>query len=314
MKILGALLFSVFLSLSFDSKADGTILPFVAYWSVGDTYDFKITKINRKWHDGRMNENDSTVSIHQFKVLDSTETGYRISWTMKESLGHPLFPRSLMGKSKLFAVHDIIYNTDELGTYIGIENLDSIVALSRAFFHALMAEGQASKNLDRTSFEKTMDPIIQMYTSKEGIELKLFSELHLMHFPFGLEYSVTKPIHYDDELPNFLGGKPLRAKGKIHFENVDFDKKFCSMRQELQVNKTDATNMIKEVLGLMNLDSKELMKALKSSKMDFRESNRFDYFYYPGIPTMIEYKRTGDVKIGNVQYQNLEVIRIELLD
>jgi hypothetical protein len=300
MRISALFSFLLLLYYPFNSKADGTILPFVAYWSVGDAYDFKVTKINRKWQDGKLNLNDSTISICQFKVLDSTATGYRISWTMMESSGHGFLPPSLLEKAPLYSFRNISYRTDEMGSFIEIENLDSIVAKFSEIFNDLMSERQELKRIDRASFEKTMNPIISMYTSREGIELKIFSELHLIHFPFGLEYSVTRPILYNDILPNFLGGKPLRAQGKIHFENVDFKKKFCSMFQELQVNKTDATNLVKEVLVLMNLDSKEHTKALKSSKVDFRESNRFDYFYYPGIPTRIEYKRTGNVKIGNV--------------
>lgn len=308
MKILTALSFFLFLSFPFNAIADGTVLPFVAYWSVGDTYDFKVTKIKRKWLNGRLTEHDSVSYISQFKVLDSTDTGYRISWTYKEGDGHKILPSFMKEKSPQFQLSEVIYKTDALGSFLEIENLDSITSAFRSLFTKFIT---TNKN---PSIEKIIRATLPIYTYQEGIELKIFNELHLIHFPFGLSYSVTKPIYYDDVLPNLAGGNPIRAKGKIYFERVDFDRNFCSMIQELTVNEKDAANVVNQALQALNLDSKAVKKAYKTSKIDFRESNRFDYFYKPGVPARIEYKRTGKIVLAEEKNEILEITRIELQD
>ena len=66
---------------------DTTAVPFVAYWAIGDSYNFRITKIKKKWINKKQVRDDSSSYIANFQVLDSTENGYTIQWSFKTNLG-----------------------------------------------------------------------------------------------------------------------------------------------------------------------------------------------------------------------------------
>src|SRR5690606_26091677 len=68
------------------SQTDSTKISFVAYWSIGDSYDFKVSKVNREWRNEILTKSDSSQYIANFKILDSTETSYKIQWTYKNDL------------------------------------------------------------------------------------------------------------------------------------------------------------------------------------------------------------------------------------
>jgi hypothetical protein len=55
------------------SQTDTIYIPFVAYWSKGDSYDFAVRKIKKKWDNGSLTKNDTIGYIARFEVLDSTE-------------------------------------------------------------------------------------------------------------------------------------------------------------------------------------------------------------------------------------------------
>ena len=77
--LLGIFIFSA----NLFSQTDSTKIAFISYWSVGDSYDFKISKASRTWENDTLTEENFEEYIANFTVIDSTENSYTIQWSYK---------------------------------------------------------------------------------------------------------------------------------------------------------------------------------------------------------------------------------------
>ncbi|MCH2045738.1 MAG: hypothetical protein MK212_16595 [Saprospiraceae bacterium] len=328
MRILSVILIVVFIQTIFyaqetaDQKQE--TVPFVAYWSLGDSYDFRITKIKKEWKEGILAREDSSVYIANFKVIDSTATNYKIRWKFKTNLkGFQLPPKiveKLVQEYPKYMVTEVVYITDEFGAFVEIENWEEVALMMKNLFYGVIDILTEEKPEKREEIERSLQPIIQMYTTKEGIALYVLNELALFHFMIGGEFETQKPIIYKDAFPNMLGGDPIRADGKIYFETVDRDRAFCVLVNEVDANSKDVNRVIEEFTEYMmknaDLDKKERKKSkkmLKKSDIEISYVAKFEFYYYPCIPQKIEAVRKIYSKFQD-QRKRVETVRIELLD
>lgn len=299
-------------------------VPFVAYWSLGDSYDFRITKIKKEWKEGILAREDSSVYIANFEVIDSTTTNYKIRWKFKTNLkGFQLPPKiveKLVQEYPKYTITEVIYITDEFGAFLEIENWEDISLMMKNLFSDIIDVWVEEKPEKRAEVERFMQPIIQIYSSKEGLLLQAFNELTLFHFPMGGEFDPQKPFIYKDAFPNMLGGKPIRADGKIYFEEVDREKEFCVFVNELNANSKDVKRAILEFSEVMmhNVDlekkeRKKVKKMLTKADLEIDYSAKFKFYYYPCIPQEIEAVREIHNKFED-QRKRVGTTRIEFLD
>ena len=65
--------------------------------------------------------------------------------------------------------------------------------------------------------------------------------------------------------------------------------------------------------GEDNPQMSQIEESMKDMKYEISDDNLFAYFYYPGVPLMIETNRTVEVLIGDTQKKSIETKRIELI-
>ncbi len=298
-----------------QSQTDTTKVPMIAYWSIGDTYDFKISKIKQKWEAGNLKSADTSAYIVNFMVADSTDSSYTIKWRYKTNLTEFNISEELVEKLSKYEFTEVIYTTSELGDYLGIENWEQISAMMKEIMGDVSNYYKdTSKIHDREKFDQAMQPFLNAFSSKEGIEQVLFKELSVFHFPFGVEYSVSQPLVYEDLIPNVFGGDPVRGDAKIYVHSVDFDKSHCVLKHEMKLNEEDMKKMIKDLLKKMKLNDKEVKKIFKTAKIDIQDHNNFEYFYNPGIPIRLESSRETVIIFDQENMKNVEQIIIELVE
>lgn len=295
------------------SQIDSTKVAFVAYWSKGDSYDFKITKINKQWEEEKISNQDSTTYFANFTVIDSTANEYKINWKYKANFTNlPLQIGELLNNNNI--ILDFKYKTNELGEFLEVENWEEISDLMEAKFNLAMTT-QLMKNpkMDTAKFQNAIQPFMNVFTSKEGIEMFILKELQYFHFPLGVEFNPKESLIYEEEFSNLLNGDPLRGNGKISFEAVDYENSFCIFNQNVKINSEDAKEMIIQLFDQMGVKKGEFMDKFKSSKFDITDNNYFEYFYSPGIPYYIETSRSAELDIGEIKNKRIEIIRIELI-
>ena len=289
-------------------------VSFVAYWSLGDSYNFKISKIKQVYKEEELTKDTKNDYISSFTVIDSTANSYTISWKYENNLGNTLkLPKELINKFSKYKFTEIKYKTSELGEFEEIINWKEVRDLTSQMIDDVV--NALSKDDDKLKkvLEKNMGAFKQLYSTKKGIEQLVLKELQYFHFPFGVEFEDTsKTIFYDDELPNMFGGAPLKAKAKIYFESVDNNEGFCVMKQELDIDPDDSLNFLKLVFKKLKLSNDKLEIALKNAVFNIKDRNSFEYYYDPGVPHKIETFRETKFNINNESGKRIDKTIIEL--
>lgn len=292
------------------AQDDGAGVPFVAYWSIGDSYNFNVTKIKQKLREGSEMESDTTSYIGNFEVIDSTDTSYKIKWSLEANLTSVEIPEEMMNELSKYLFTEVIYETTELGEFVAIENWQEIALKMKDLFAILLSKYETSDK----DIAEMMQPVLGIYETREGIEQLIFKELMLFHFLFGYEYDPNEPLEYADELPNMFGGKPIRGETKIYVDAVDYEEGYCLMVQEMAINGDDTKRVITDIFKKMAGDEKEMKKAMKNARFEISDYNIFEFYYYPGIPLKIHTKRETILDIKGQKGSQVDMTIIELVD
>ncbi|MEJ1223965.1 hypothetical protein [Sediminicola sp. 1XM1-17] len=296
------------------SQINSSKVAFVSYWSIGDSYDFNVSKIKQKWKDGNLTKDEHQNYIANFTVLDSTDKSYTINWSYEVDLGSTYkIPEKLVEKFSKYKLNKIIYKTTELGEFIEILNWKEVGDIMNNMFDDLITfQGEENgKQID--ALKTAMQPLKQIYSSKQGIEQLVVKELQYFHQLMGLEYDISEPIIYEESLPNMFGGNPIKAQAKLYFENVDFTESYCTVKQELSMDPEDTKELLNQLFVLMKLDDKEIGRALETAVFKVEDRNTYEFYYNPGIPHKIETIRETVVDIEREKARSLDKTIIELI-
>ena len=314
MKIL-SLITILLISTNLFSQIDTTKIAFVSYWSIGDSYNFKISKIKKQWKEGKLTKDQKQDYIANFKVIDSTENSYTINWSYENDLGNTYkIPEKLLDRFSKYKITEIKYKTSEVGYLIEILNWKEVGDTMNSMIVDIIEVLGDKDEMKKDALKTALQPFKQIYSSKQGVEQLVLKELQYFHFPMGLEYDITEPLLYDDELTNMLGGRPIKAKAKLYFENVDFEESFCVIKQELSLDPKDTKDLLKQFFKQMKLGNKEMKKALETAVLQIEDKNVYEYYYNPGIPNRIETIRETIIDIDKEKVKNIDKTIIELID
>ena len=305
-------------TLPLSSQIDTTKVSFIAYWSKGDTYDFKVTKVKNRWTNDKLTKSDSTQYIANFKVLDSTEKTYTIQWsyknTYKENLDKIYEDKKTVNEIiKKYDVTKIVYKTDEYGEFLDIINWQEISDLMSNMLGELEKSIQIRKPDILKEVEKAMEPLAKIYSSKEGIEQLILYELQFFHFPFGSEYDVNIPFEYENELPNMVGGEPIKGNAKLSIEEVDFEELYCVLKEEVVLNPNDTKRQVIMLLKKMGIDGSKSEEIMTTAVFDITDLNYYQYYYDPGIPHRVYGSRKTKLSMDNTNIEHFEELEIELI-
>lgn len=295
------------------SQVDSTKIPFASYWSKGDSYDFKITKISQRWNENELTINDTTSYIVNFDVIDSTETSYKIKWSYLTNLSDFIIPDHLKDKFFKYKTTNVVYKTNEVGSFIEVENWEEISTMLKQMFNDYVEILKAESNVDKKSLDKIIQPMLNALSTKEGVELYILKEIQLFHFPFGADYSIKEPLVYDHKYPNIYGCDSLKAKTKVYVERVNYDSSFCVLVQEMKLDSKDARRVMAQIFAKIEVGNKEMERAIQGSKFEVMDFNRFEYYYKPGVPSKIETVRTSLMNVMGVKTKSVEKSIIELI-
>jgi len=281
---------------SLGSAADTLArIPFIAYWSTGDVYKFDVQKIDIRTKNGAETKNDTSSYTGVFEVMDSTETDYRIKWSFEGS--SPL--AGALDKSTISALNDaeiyeVIYVTDELGTFRQIENMEELQRSAGKTIEALLA-GPLKEMPD--SARMMMEPLLRSMTTPAFIESNLLPELKLLHYPYGVEFVEGDTITYEEEIPNPFGGNSMQATSTLYVDSLDVADDFIHLKQFMNMDESDVTELLRGVFESMGMKQEKPREVINEAIFKIRNDNDYYFYYYPGIPIYIDYFREIETKI-----------------
>jgi len=295
-------------------QIDSTKIAFVAYWSIGDSYDFKVSKIHQQWKEGELTKDQKHEYIANFTVIDSTENFYTINWSFENNLGSTYnIPEELLYKFSKYKLTEIKYKTSEVGVFLEILNWEEVGKIMNNMFCDIIEVLGENDEQKQDALKMAMQPFKQVYSSKQGVEQMVLKELQYLHFPMGLEYNISKPIFYDEELPNMFGGNPIKAKAKLYFENVDFDENYCVVKQEMSLDPNDTRYLLKQIYEQMKIGDTGMNEFIENAKFQVEDKNVYEYYFYPGIPHRIETTRETILNTDKDKGKRIDKTIIELI-
>lgn len=311
-KILTIFLLAQFFVLVVAAQDEDNSIPFVTYWSIGDTLRFEVTKTKHKWNNDLVTDTDSTSHELTLIVLDSTDTSYKIKAVIRNQMEDFLYDPTYKAILKDYRQIDPIYKTTETGEFLGIENWKDISNQMKPLYNRIIGVMTDDKKHSRQA-KKRIESLLEMYNTKEGIEQLVYKELVAIHWPFGMAFPTKEPLLYEEEYPNLFGGAPLRSEAKIYFEDIDPEDSFCVMIRESKLNPEDTKNLINDFIKKMKLNDKEAKEELKKAKYVMTDSSRMEYFYDLGLPLYLEMKRDMVVNLGAENMRVVEQMNISLI-
>lgn len=308
------LLICLFLTqISLFSQTDSTKVSFVAYWSVGDIYEYKVSKIKQQYKEGKLIKDNKNEYTALFKVLDSTDTSYTISWKYENDLGNNFkIPDNLLEKFSKYKFTEIKYKTSEVGEFQEILNWKEVSNLLNNMIDDIVnVLGEEDKDVKKV-LKKTFKAFKTLYSSRQGIEQLVLKELQYFHFPLGYEFNTKETLTYEEELPNMFGGDPIKGNAKVYFESVDIEDDFCVFKQELDLDPMSSLKMLKLVFNKLGIKDNKFKEALKTSKIEIKDKNTYEYYYYPGLPHRIETERISIINVDKEKGKRIDKTIIEL--
>jgi len=276
-----------------------TAIPFVAYWAQGDSFRYTVEKREVSYRRGELEKADTTRYTATFIVQDSLTDGYRIRWRFEdyklaESAQTKLGNLSLEMQQSLESLQfdELVFLTDEVGTFREIENLAEIQAIVDTFVNQLIESTLAGlAEGDREKMRETLVNTIGHMRNRSYIEGNMFTELqHLLH-PMGVEFPYPDTVEYEDEYPNNFGGAPISANGIYYVDSLDAADDYVHIKQLVSLNEEDTKAMLEDYFGRLGMPAVKVAEVLVGSTYEITDDNDYHYYYYPGIPIYIDCQR-----------------------
>ncbi len=297
------------------SQDDSTKIPFVAYWSIGDSYDFKILKSQKTWSENEITKDDQHEYIANFTVIDSTKDSYTIVWKYdldpNEFLEIPNEYKESFSKFNQIAVK---YKTTETGVFVEILNWQEVSEVMNDLIDQIVLEVAGKDAEKRDELNSYFGPLKQLFLSKQGVEELVYKDIQLFHLAIGQEFDTKEPLIVEGFMPNMFGGDPIKATTKIEVEDVLLKEKFCSIKQETRIDSEGTKAMVLDLLKRMNLDVEEMEIIIETAVLEFVDSTEFNFFYDPCIPLLIETRREMIMNINGEDLKFLDKTVIELVE
>lgn len=281
------------------SQTDSTKIPFVAYWSKGDSYNFKITKVTKHWQNNKLVNNDSYTYLANFSVIDSGNNFYKIKWKYEPNLSSFLIPKALQENIKTPETIKVIYTTNEAGGFLNIENWLEISETANEVFDDFISQN--------SNLKPQIEPILQMFNSEQGIKVLLLKELHYFHLLMGFQYDVNNPFVGETKINTPFNSELIRSDVKISIDKIDYDNSLYFVTHQSKANPEDCKKLIKGILEQMKFED------IKDSEYDINHLINYEYNFDLGIPKYINSEKNAILKVGNIDTKQLETIKIEFV-
>jgi len=299
-----------------QTKADS--IPFIAYWSTGDSHNFTVTKIKQQWQENELIKNVSTSFQATFTVLDSSETGYKIKWTYDIDLSQLTnsddSTANLIKSIAKDMVMEATYKTDEVGQFVELENLEEIKNRTLSIYSTISKNLEKSGKMSSEQTGKILQVLNKIFSSKELVEQMVAKDILLFHLPFGNAYPIADTLHYEDEFRNLLGNSALRADVQVYVKAANLNDNYCTIAQTSTLNSEDAKIYLTHLFTQLGITDKEMDEMINTSTFRVTDNKHLEYWYDPGVPYFVESNRESILRTGDKKVKRVDITRIQYND
>jgi hypothetical protein len=254
---------------------DARTAAVVAYWKVGDTKSYKLTRT--KTGDKAAS---TTVSL-DLRVLSSTDTSYTVECVyrdMKVLSGLPPDPKAAQATKKILGAVDglrVVVSTSETGVLNDVTNVAEIQKHCDKIIQELVALGADAEE------RKQMRAAFKEILTAEALAVTATEDVGHLLLPFGIEFTLDKAESGEVEFENPFGGDPLAGTLSIKMTKLDVGRKQASIHTEQQMDPKGLQATLDELAKdagneLTKEEREEIAQAIRSMKISDNSDHEVD--------------------------------------
>ncbi|WP_156305398.1 hypothetical protein [Sphingobacterium endophyticum] len=257
---------------------------------------------------------DSNVYIAELAVLDTLNEEYLLKWKIDFQYLSNEIPSELRAEIKESLDLEIIYKTDILGNFIGIENWEVLSGHVNNYLKRLtkmIAERLGQSN----NIDQDMEKFYSALTSKESLEYLIYKEIPTLHSLYDISVPTSGSMEFENEGTTPFSKSPQKFKTKITLLDID-EYGLCSLKEETGLEQESMKKIMSDFLkeNLPNIpEEKEFNEALKLIKLDISKVKTQSIDYNDGVIHFINYDTRVSIYLPEGNRTNYETIRIRLL-
>lgn len=276
-----------------NTVTNGKTMPLVGYWFNGASKKVTNTKVTSKVKKGITTSETITVkSLWQIK--DSTEKSYTIHYTYNDfSFSNPNDSLNIVF-AEIFKGITIRYRTNELGNFDTILNLNEIIALTEKGIDRVFKKLNWPENPTTTQI---IDNIRNLASNPVMLQNSISEDMVLIHYFYGLEYTLNEPYSYDYYMANNLGGEPFPAKVTFKLSTISEVKDRANFIATITPDSKEYKRIIYESMCTFA----EQMQIEKPSKKEFETSKAIhqceaETSITEGWPVKVVFTKTSSIQ------------------
>lgn len=275
-----------------------------ANWKKGDQKTFLITRTKQKKVSGDVRENFQFSFLADMKIVDSTESGYRVEWEYR--LTNDFKEKNPLASLAMPVYNDMkmIFTTYTDGSFKDLLNWQEV---ADAYIEMTELNMGGQKN---DTIKKTMDKVKEMFRTKEMTESSLIRELQLYYSAFGGVFTL-KGMKSNTTLPNPINAEPLPAYIEQKIKEIKPAEGTFNVEISQSIKPEAMRNLLYGLLEKMDIprDSIELEMEKMLQSLIITDKGTFTIDQTSGWLLGIEYIR--EAQFGEM-YQK-ELILFELV-
>ena len=296
---------------------DTTRAAFVAYWSVGDSYSFEVSKISNVYVNDVNTKSDTIRYRSTFEVVDSTAEQYTIKYTFGQTYTNTQATDPAVAEAlDSFALDHLLYTTDTYGRFQRLTNWEPFAAAMEQGFRAGAVSAMAGRSeADVANYEQIIAPLRAAYATESGILNKVVGELQHFHMFYGGTYRYGDTLRFEDQLGNmYAADTPYPVASEVFLEALNYADDFAVVRYYNTLQPA-ATDIFRKTLrnNYPDIASRE-GHLFDAADFDVRDDNWYAFYYYPGIPYRIENDRWTTTTVADTQTVNHERLLVSWVD
>ncbi len=199
----------------------------IGYWNKVEKQNYKITETSYQVKNGTDTIQRQFYSYNvDVEIIDSTQHSYTIKWLYKnfeiKETWNPVMEKLIPMANNLA----VIFKTDEYGTFQEVINWEE----GRDF---MKKSGELMKVEYKTipNFDKFIDQVVAMYSSKEALESSGIEEIQQFYTFHGIKCKLGEELNADIKIANnYFSDKPFDGILTVELSQIEKDDDFSVLR------------------------------------------------------------------------------------
>lgn len=310
-----------------------TAIPFIANWSVGDSFRYSITEIDVKYIGDSTATNDTVRYEADFIVMDSTATGYVVVWDSDKKSEDPdevaFYEQAgdeLMARIDSLGDVRPRFKTNEFGQFLGITETERIAGVLKVVAPSMI---EFILEQDTTPFLRYMDST-QRETFTRFLLKKMDDELApnkltkefltavpYLLYPLGAQYPLRDTTEASIEINATIPGETVLQHIRYYFDGHQPENGYIHFKVFAEVDTADGIMIMAESLRQKGFSEDRIQDFVQNGYYQEREDNDFYYYYGYGLAEGVDcfkevtVEAPGEQPVVTIRHLIIDILREE---